>query len=99
MPSAMPARQLPLADGDPPGVADDVPAAAERARILVVDDDPRNLLAIQTVLEDLADVVTASSGEEALRHLLKDEFAVILLDVYMSGIDGYETAQIIRARD
>src|SRR5512140_44919 len=88
----------------PPGVgaltpANDLPELAERARILVVDDDPRNLLAIQTVLEDLADVVTAASGEEALRHLLKDEFAVILLDVYMSGIDGYETAQIIRARD
>ena len=71
----------------------------ERARILVVDDDPRNLLALQTVLEDLADVVTASSGEEALRHLLKDDFAVILLDVYMPGMDGYETAQIIRSRE
>jgi PAS domain S-box-containing protein len=95
---------LPLSAQPPPVVttlapANDLPAPAERARILVVDDDPRNLLAIQTVLEDLADVVTATSGEEALRHLLKDEFAVILLDVYMSGIDGYETAQIIRARD
>src|SRR3546814_14880074 len=68
----------------------------ERARVLVVDDDERNLLAIQTVLEDVADIVTASSGEEALRHLLKGEFAVILLDVYMPGMDGYETAQIIR---
>src|SRR3546814_16313238 len=59
----------------------------------------RNLLAIQTVLEDVADIVTASSGEEALRHLLKGEFAVILLDVYMPGMDGYETAQIIRNRE
>ena len=70
-----------------------------RARVLVVDDDEHNLLAIRTVIEDLADVEVASSGEEALRHLLKGEFAVILLDVYMPGMDGYETAQIIRSRD
>ena len=77
------------------------PAAAEeeRARVLVVDDDEHNLLAIRTVLEDLADVEVASSGDEALRHLLKGEFAVILLDVYMPGMDGYETARIIRARE
>ena len=67
--------------------------------MLVVDDDERNLLAIRTVLEDLADVEVATSGEEALRHLLKGEFAVILLDVYMPGMDGYETAQIIRERE
>ena len=69
------------------------------ARVLVVDDDERNLLATKTVLEDVAEVVVAKSGEEALRHLLKDEFAVILLDVYMPGMDGYETARIIRARE
>ena len=72
---------------------------ADRARILLVDDDERNLLAIKTVLEDVADVVVANSGEEALRHLLKGEFAVILLDVYMPGMDGYETAQMIRSRE
>ena len=72
---------------------------AERARVLLVDDDERNLLAVATVLEDLGEVVLARSGEEALRHLLKGEFAVILLDVYMPGMDGYETAQIIRSRD
>ncbi|HEY0114636.1 MAG TPA: response regulator [Allosphingosinicella sp.] len=78
----------------PPG------AAAMRAKVLVVDDDERNLLAIREVLEDLADVVVATSGEEALRHLLKqEEYAVILLDVFMPGMDGYETAQIIRGRD
>ena len=71
----------------------------ERPRVLVVDDDERNLMAISTVLEDITEVVTARSGEEALRHLLKGEFAVILLDVYMPGMDGYETAQIIRNRD
>ena len=73
--------------------------ALERPRVLLVDDDERNLLAIATVLEDLGEVVLARSGEEALRHLLKGEFAVILLDVYMPGMDGYETAQIIRSRD
>jgi PAS domain S-box-containing protein len=82
--------------GDPPG---DIPVPGERARVLIVDDDERNLLAIRNVLEDLADVVVAASGEEALRHLLKDEFAVILLDVFMPGMDGYETAQIIRGRE
>jgi PAS domain S-box-containing protein len=76
-----------------------VPTDPDRARVLVVDDDERNLLAIRTVLEDLADIVEARSGEEALRYLLKDEFAVILLDVYMPGMDGYEAAQIIRGRE
>ena len=79
---------LPLAEGE-----------AERARVLVVDDDERNLLAIETVLEDIGEVVVAKSGEEALRHLLKGDFAVILLDVYMPGMDGYETAKIIRSRE
>jgi PAS domain S-box-containing protein len=81
---------------------EDVPVDAEpieRARVLVVDDDERNLLAIRTVVEEVAEVVVASSGEEALRQLLKGEFAVILLDVYMPGLDGYETAQIIRSRE
>jgi PAS domain S-box-containing protein len=76
-----------------------VPSEAERAHILLVDDDERNLLALATVLEDLGEVVLARSGEEALRYLLKGEFAVILLDVYMPGMDGYETAQIIRSRE
>jgi PAS domain S-box-containing protein len=71
----------------------------ERVRVLIVDDDERNLLAIQTVLEDIGEIVVARSGEEALRHLLKGDFAVILLDVYMPGMDGYETAQIIRTRE
>ena len=67
--------------------------------MLVVDDDERNLLAIETVLEDVADIVSARSGAEALRYLLREEFAVILLDVYMPDMDGYETAQIIRQRE
>src|SRR4051812_5193724 len=75
------------------------PADLRRARVLGVDDDGHNLLAIRTVIEDLAEVEIARSGEEALRHLLKGEFAVILLDVYMPGMDGYETARIIRERE
>jgi PAS domain S-box-containing protein len=84
------------------GPAPAIPAGEEppeRPRVLVVDDDERNLLAIRTVLEDVGEIVEARSGEEALRHLLKGEFAVILLDVYMPGMDGYETAQIIRSRE
>lgn len=84
-------------EGQQSGIA--APALAQRPRVLLVDDDERNLLAIGTVLEDLAEVVSARSGEEALRHLLGGEFAVILLDVFMPGMDGYETAQIIRGRD
>jgi PAS domain S-box-containing protein len=74
-------------------------ALVERPRVLLVDDDERNLLAVESILEDVGEVVAARSGEEALRHLLKGEFAVILLDVYMPGMDGYETAQIIRGRE
>lgn len=70
-----------------------------RARVLAVDDDERNLLAISEVLGSISEVVTASSGEEALRYLLREEFAVILLDVLMPGIDGYETASLIRRRE
>lgn len=70
-----------------------------RSRILVVDDDEHNLLAIRTVLEDVGDVVVAKSGHEALRELLRGEFAVILLDVYMPDMDGYEVARMIRGRE
>src|SRR5918995_6262687 len=72
---------------------------AERARILVVDDDPRNLFAIENVLEDLGEIVTAASGEEALKCMLKADFAVVLLDVFMPGLSGYDTAALIRGRD
>ena len=84
---------------NPAAHADHRAEAPERARILVVDDDERNLLAIQTVLDDIGDVVLARTGEDALRQLLVTEFAVILLDVYMPGMDGYETARIIRGRE
>ncbi len=71
----------------------------EKINILIVDDLPDKLLALQTVLEDLGEnVVTARSGRETLRLLLKQDFAVILLDVNMPDMDGLETAALIRQR-
>ncbi|MEO6325615.1 MAG: response regulator [Thermoanaerobaculia bacterium] len=71
----------------------------ERANILVVDDSAEKLMAFGVILGDLAqNIVTARSGREALRHLLTQEFAVILLDVNMPGMDGFETAGLIRQR-
>ncbi|WP_244627659.1 response regulator [Microvirga tunisiensis] len=69
------------------------------AKILVVDDDPRNLLAVEEVLRSPGiEIVTADSGEAALRQVLQDDFALILLDVQMPRLDGYEVAGLIRAR-
>src|SRR5918992_771499 len=70
-----------------------------KARILIVDDRPDKLLALEAVLEDLGEnIVRAYSGREALRHVLNHEFAVILLDINMPGMDGFETASLIRQR-
>jgi PAS domain S-box-containing protein len=66
-------------------------------RILLVDDQPANLTALSTVLDELgAELVTAASGEEALRALLAHEFALVLLDVQMPTMNGFETARLIR---
>lgn len=68
--------------------------------ILLVDDQPAGLIALEAVLESLGQtLVKARSGAEALRHVLSIDFAVILLDIQMPGIDGLETAELIRARD
>jgi signal transduction histidine kinase len=70
-----------------------------KANILLVDDIPANLLALRSILDALGqNLVEASSGEHALRHLLHDDFAVILLDVSLPGMDGYEVARMIRGR-
>src|SRR5690625_7466092 len=72
----------------------------EKIKILIVDDRPENLFAIEAIIEkDEYDLVKASSGEEALKWLLKEEFALILLDVQMPGMDGFSTAKVIKARD
>ena len=69
----------------------------ERASILIVDDLPEKLLVFRTVLEDLGhEIVCVRSGSEALKEILQREFAVILLDVNMPDIDGFETAGLIR---
>lgn len=74
-------------------------APAERAKILVVDDLPEKLLVYHTLLEGPGqEVIAAASGEEALKLLLRHDFAVILLDVNMPGMDGFETAGLIRGR-
>src|SRR5215207_2773057 len=70
-----------------------------KVKILIVDDKPDKLLALEAVLEELGQtIVRAYSGREALRCLLNDDFAVILLDVNMPGMDGFETASLIRQR-
>jgi two-component system sensor histidine kinase/response regulator len=74
--------------------------ALEPVKILLVDDSPENLLSAGAVLESLGqDVVMAESGREALRHLLDSDFAVIILDVMMPEMDGFETAAQIRQRE
>ncbi|MEI9889775.1 MAG: response regulator [Caulobacteraceae bacterium] len=73
------------------------PARQTGARVLIVDDDERNAFAAVQALEDLGhETVIAHSGKEALRQLLDGEFAVILLDLHMPEMDGYETARFIR---
>src|SRR5205823_5854212 len=71
-----------------------------KAKILLVDDQPANLLALEVILEELGqELVRVTSGEEALRLLPDQNFAVILLDVQMQGLDGFETAKRIRSRE
>ncbi|HST08545.1 MAG TPA: ATP-binding protein [Gemmatimonadaceae bacterium] len=72
----------------------------EPANLLLVDDRPENLLALEAILEPLGQsLVRANSGPEALRHVLAQEFAVILLDVQMPGMNGFEVAEIIKSRE
>ena len=66
----------------------------------MVDDQPESLVALRTVLEPLGrEVVTAPSGEEALKHLLHGDFAVIVMDVRMPGLDGFQTVELIKRRE
>lgn len=83
---------MPLADARPSG--------SGPVEILLVDDRPDKLLAVETILAPLGErLVRAGSGEQALRHLLQGDVAVILLDVHMPGMDGLETARLARGRE
>ena len=74
-------------------------ALQDEVAVLVVNDDPGALFALRAVLSDLdAAIVTAASGEQALLRLLKQDFCLILMDVKMAGLDGFETARLIRSR-
>jgi signal transduction histidine kinase len=77
-----------------------LPPADPRISLLLVDDRPENLLALEAVLEDEGyEFVRALSGEQALKHLMKRDFALILMDVQMPGISGFDTARLIKLRD
>jgi len=70
-----------------------------KVKLLLVDDTPENLISLEAALDSLGqELVLARSGREALRHLLEDNFAAILLDVKMPEMDGFETAELIRSR-
>ena len=71
-----------------------------KTNILMVDDKPENLIALDAILADLnQNLIKANSGQDALRLVLKNDFSVILMDVQMPGMDGYETANLIRERE
>jgi PAS domain S-box-containing protein len=75
------------------------PSIERKTKILLVDDTPENLVSLEAALSGLGEeLVLASSGKQALRHLLEDDFAAILLDVRMPEMDGFETAELIRSR-
>ncbi|MBN1209820.1 MAG: GAF domain-containing protein [Myxococcaceae bacterium] len=85
-------------DGEPQRLT--VAGGATEPSVLLVDDNPANLIALEAILVPLqVRLIKASSGEQALRLLLSEEFAVILLDVQMVGLDGYETAALIKQRE
>src|SRR5688500_15276766 len=71
-----------------------------RANVLLVDDRPENLLALESVLADLnQNLISVTSAKEALRYLLLEDVALVLLDVQMPGLNGFEFAELIRERE
>ncbi len=76
-----------------------VAPVGERAGVLIVDDNPAKLVSLAAIVSGMElEIVTATSGEQALRQLLKRDFALILLDVNMPTMDGFETATLILSR-
>lgn len=95
----MSAAQIQPVSSEPESPPEPQPGDSSRVNILLVDDREENLLALEAILEPLGQtLVRASSGEEALRELLLRDFAVILLDVQMPGMNGLETARYVKSR-
>src|SRR5713101_2808416 len=98
-----PSRQVPGSVGSGAAGANaqrEEALAREKVKILLVDDNPDNLVSLEAALETLnEDLVSARSGTEALRYLLENDFAAILLDVKMPEMDGFECAAMIRERE
>src|SRR5579885_3848314 len=95
-------RELVREDTSSPAIRTtaDYSMEAQRAKILIVDDQPENLVALDALLSDFGeDIIKAASGREALKLLLEQEFALILLDIQMPDMDGFETARLIRQRE
>src|ERR1700719_2265379 len=93
-------RQVPgIAGAGAAGAQREEALPREKVKILLVDDNPDNLVSIEAALDTLnEELVSARSGTEALRYLLDNDFAAILLDVKMPDMDGFETAELIRSR-
>ena len=73
--------------------------APEQVNILIVDDEPRNLAVLESILDDPGyRLVRATSGDEALLALVSDDFAALVLDVQMPGMSGFELAQMVKER-
>lgn len=73
---------------------------SSKVKILLVDDRPENLFTLEAILESLGqDLISVRSGRDALRQVLESDFALILLDVKMPDMDGFETAKLIRSRE
>src|SRR5947209_2144581 len=84
----------------PASAQDTTVAPGQSVKLLLVDDHAENLLALEALLEAPGqELVLARSGAEALRHLLDTDFGVIILDVMMPEMDGFETAALIRQRE
>jgi len=94
-----PSRPAVGREGTPPASSQESSSTPAKVKILLVDDNPDNLVSLEAALDTLGEeLVSARSGTEALRYLLENDFAAILLDVKMPDMDGFETAELIRSR-